>query len=79
MRRVLPLFLLALLASAAALTGPVSDTAQANGQGCGAGANGSEGYAYAGHQAMRVAHGIRATITPTASPNDVYVAVSATS
>jgi len=47
----------------------VSDTAQANGQACGAGANGSQGYAYAGHQATRVSHGIRATITPTAPAN----------
>ena len=71
MRRFLTLSVLALIASAAALTGPVSETAQANGQDCGAGANGSQGYAYAGHQASRVAHGIRATITPTASPNVV--------
>ena len=70
MRRLLTLSLLALLvASAAALTGPVSETAQANGQSCGAGANGSQGYAYAGHQATRIAHGIRATITPTAPAN----------
>ena len=71
MRRFLTLSVLALIASAAALTGPVSGSAQANGQDCGAGANGSQGYAYAGHQASRVAHGIRATITPTASPNVV--------
>jgi len=71
MRRFLTLSVLALVASAAALTGPVSDSAQANAQECGAGATGSQGYAYAGHQATRVAHGIRATITPTASPNVV--------
>ena len=71
MRRFLTLSVLALIASAAALTGPVSDSAQANAQECGAGATGSQGYAYAGHQATRVAHGIRATITPTASPNVV--------
>lgn len=68
MRRSLLLALLA-LASAAALAGPASDSAEANGQQCGAGANGSQGYAYAGHQATRVAHGIRATITPTAVAN----------
>ena len=39
--------------------------------GCGAGTNGSKGYAYAGHQATSVAHGIRATITPTAPANVV--------
>ncbi len=44
-------------------------SAEANGQACGAGANGSKGYAYAGHQATTVAHGVRATITPTAAPN----------
>jgi len=52
---------------AAALVG--SPTAVANAQSCGAGANGSQGYAYAGHQATRVSHGIRATITPTAAAN----------
>lgn len=36
---------------------------------CGTGAHGSEGYAYAGHQATAVAHGIRATITATAAPS----------
>ena len=70
MRRFLSLGLLAATALAAAvLTGLASDTAQANGQACGAGANGSQGYAYAGHQATKVAHGIRATITPTAASN----------
>jgi hypothetical protein len=54
-------------AAAAALVG--SPTAGANAQPCGAGANGSQGYAYAGHQATRVSHGIRATITPTAPAN----------
>ncbi len=54
---------------AAALTGLGSDTAQATGPACGAGANGPQGYAYAGHQATKVAHGIRATITPTAVSN----------
>ena len=51
------------------MAGPGSDSAEANGQSCGAGANGSQGYAYAGHQATNVAHGIRATITPTAQSN----------
>jgi len=70
MRRFLLLGLLAATALVAAvLSGLESDTAQANGQACGAGANGSAGYAYAGHQATKVAHGIRATITPTATSN----------
>jgi len=68
MRRLLTVSFLALVVSAAGLTGPVSDSAQESAQGCGAGANGSAGYAYAGHQATRVSHGIRATITPTAAP-----------
>ena len=54
-------------AAAAALVG--SPTAGATAQSCGAGANGSQGYAYAGHQATRASHGIRATITPTAPAN----------
>ena len=36
--------------------------------GCGSGANGSDGYGYAGLQATRIAHGVRATITPLAAP-----------
>jgi len=36
--------------------------------GCGSGANGSSGYAYAGQQANAVAHGVRATITALALP-----------
>jgi hypothetical protein len=71
MRRALSLVLFALTASAAALAAPGGDTAQANGQSCGAGASGSQGYAYAGHQSTSVSHGIRATITPTAAANVV--------
>jgi hypothetical protein len=72
MRRLLSLGFLAVAVSVVALlSGVASDTAQANGQACGAGANGSQGYAYAGHQATRVAHGIRASITPTAASNVV--------
>ncbi len=69
MRRFLCFSLLAAATSLAALAGSGSDIAAANGQACGAGANGSQGYAYAGHQATRVAHGVRATITPTAAAN----------
>ncbi len=68
MRRFLSFCLLVLVASASALAGVGEEPAGANGQACGAGANGSQGYAYAGHQATRVAHGIRATITPTSPP-----------
>jgi hypothetical protein len=71
MRRFLCLSLIAIAGALAFLTGPGSSTAQANGQGCGTGANGSQGYAYAGHQATAVSHGIRATITPTAPANVV--------
>jgi hypothetical protein len=67
MRRLLPVTLLVL--SLAALAGLGSGRAQAGGLACGAGANGSQGYAYAGHQATAVSHGIRATITPTAPAN----------
>lgn len=37
--------------------------ATAGSVGCGSGANGSQGYAYAGHQAAGDAHGVRARIT----------------
>jgi hypothetical protein len=69
MRRLLSLSLIAAASSLAFLSGLGSSTAQANRQSCGAGANGSQGYAYAGHQATTVSHGIRATITPTAQAN----------
>ena len=69
MRRLLFLSLVTAASALAFLSGPGSSTAEANGQPCGAGANGSQGYAYAGHQATTVAHGIRATITPTAQAN----------
>lgn len=64
MRRLLTLAALT-LAATAALAGPGGDRAQARPLTCGSGSNGSQGYAYAGHQATTVAHGIRATITPT--------------
>jgi hypothetical protein len=71
MRRFLLLLTITAIALGTAAAGPGSDTAQANGQRCGAGANGSQGYAYAGHQAADVAHGVRATITPTVQANVV--------
>jgi hypothetical protein len=44
-------------------------TAAASAATCGSGANGSPGYAYAGHQSASISHGIRATITPTRKPS----------
>ena len=69
MRRFLLLATFVGLALVGAAAGPGSSTAQANGQKCGAGTNGSPGYAYAGHQATTIAHGVRATITPTVRSN----------
>jgi len=69
MLRLLSLLLVAAASSLAVLPGPGSSAAQANGHSCGAGENAPEGYAYAGHQATKVSHGIRATITPTAAAN----------
>lgn len=56
----------ALAAAVAAVVAPAPATANASA--CGSGTNGSSGYAYAGHQASVVAHGVRATITPTMQP-----------
>jgi hypothetical protein len=67
MRRLLPCLLIAALAALVGTTGSIA-VAEANGQACGAGANGSKGYAYAGHQATAVSHGVRATIALTAVP-----------
>jgi hypothetical protein len=64
-RSFLTLAVLAIAAATAALV----PGAGANAQQCGAGKNGSPGYAYAGHQSTRVAHGVRATITPTRAPH----------
>ena len=55
--------LVALLA--AALT---PGSAVANTSACGSGTNGSPGYAYAGHQASVVGHGVRALVSPTMAP-----------
>jgi hypothetical protein len=62
---------LAVLVAAAALAVPgtaLAAPAVSAGAGCGSGASGSDGYAYAGRQATRIAHGVRATITPLAAP-----------
>ena len=69
MRRLAPLALLLFVVTAAATARFGGDAAQATGQPCGAGTNGSQGYAYAGYQATTIAHGVRATITPTAAAN----------
>jgi len=61
--------LLVVVAAVAALAGAGGGNAEANAQACGDGANGPPGYAYAGHQATQVSHGIRATITPIAPAN----------
>jgi len=62
---------LAAFIAAAALTVPgtvVAAPAPPGATGCGAGANGPAGYAYAGRQATQIAHGVRATITPLSLP-----------
>lgn len=43
-------------------------SAGANASACGSGTNGSPGYAYAGHQASVVGHGVRALVSPTVTP-----------
>lgn len=43
-------------------------TAGANASACGSGTNGSAGYAYAGHQASVVGHGVRALVSATTTP-----------
>jgi hypothetical protein len=62
---------LAAVAAVAAFASIGAGAADANGQACGAGAKGAQGYAYAGHQATNIAHGVRATITPTTAANVV--------
>src|SRR5262245_13248096 len=60
--RILVLGALALLA---ALAGGVASAGQ---QACGSGRHGSDGYAYAGHQSLARAHGVRARITVLEAP-----------
>lgn len=63
------LVLLAVLAAAGFVAAtPATPRADAAPLACGAGAHGSKGYAYAGHQSSTVAHGVRATITALARP-----------
>ena len=62
------LALLAAAAVAVTAAGAIAPGAGADAQTCGAGAYGSQGYAYAGNQSLDVAHGVRATITPLTRP-----------
>jgi hypothetical protein len=54
---------LAVGTSVAVLFAALVSVATAGSVGCGSGANGSQGYAYAGHQAAVGGHGVRARIT----------------
>lgn len=56
----------AALAALALLLVPKGNAGQT---GCGSGAHGSTGYAYAGHESLRVATGVRATITALREPS----------
>jgi len=67
-RRLSSLLLLTLGGLVAGLVTIGSDSATANASACGAGSHGSHGYAYAGHQAVGVSKGIRATITALRTP-----------
>lgn len=62
--------LLISVAAALALVGATlrPTSAEANGSSCGSGTSGSSGYAYAGHQAESISHGVRATISTRVSP-----------
>jgi hypothetical protein len=62
--------LLTLLAGALAVSALVAATATARGgtSACGADVAGNGGYTYAGHQATRRGHGVRATITAVRAP-----------
>ena len=59
----------ALIAAVTALGWVSADPARAAAPACGTGANGSAGYAYAGHQAASISRGVRATITPVKAPS----------
>lgn len=56
----------AVVAAAGALLVPEGSAGQA---GCGSGTHGSTGYAYAGHESVRVGSGVRATITALREPS----------
>ncbi len=65
LRSTLLLLAVALVAALSTL----APGAGASAKTCAAGSHGPQGYAYAGHQATAVAHGVRATITPLARPS----------
>ena len=65
LRALLSLCTLLAVALGATASGP---EAAARAVACGSGAHGSHGYAYAGHQATSVAHGVRAEIVSLSSP-----------
>ena len=55
-------------AVAAVWLAPLQDDAVASASACGSGAHGPKGYGYAGHESIRVASGVRATITQLRAP-----------
>ncbi len=57
-----------IVAAALVTVAPASARTQRSSS-CGAGTNGSAGYAYAGHQASSKAYGVKATITQTTAPS----------
>jgi len=59
------LLVTALATVAVTWTAPFSTSAAAGALGCGSGANGSAGYAYAGFQSTGVSSGVRATVAAT--------------
>lgn len=69
MQRFLSLAVLTAAVFVASLAVNAGPGADASIKTCGSGSNGTPGYAYAGHQAAEVAHGVRATITPTTAPS----------
>ena len=63
------LLVTALATVAVTWTAPFSTSAAAGALGCGSGANGSAGYAYAGFQSTGVSSGVRATVASTRAPS----------
>ena len=55
-------------AAAAVCLWPIAPGAAASAAACGSGTHGSPGYAYAGHESIRVGSGVRATITALRAP-----------
>lgn len=65
---VRPLLVLLVAALGLSALAGASKTATAGGSVCGANVAGNGGYTYAGHQATRKGHGVRATITAVRAP-----------